>query len=273
MGLSTSGLPQLDLSALEAALLEARVQVLYQPIVRMADGRPVGLEVLARLDHPSLGLIEPADFVPRMEAAGLGRPLFEAVIARAFADWRGAGLDRLGMTLAVNLPLDVLLLPDAVAWLVAACRAAGIPCEAIVIELTESQEIDDITALAVVVAQLRGLGFGLAIDDVGPDVRDHSPLLDLPFTMLKLDRTLVQAADGESGPFFAVALAEARRAGLTVIGEGVEDEATWARMAANGVDQVQGYLVSHPLAAADVACWWEGWRRHRWRGQGRRAAS
>jgi EAL domain-containing protein (putative c-di-GMP-specific phosphodiesterase class I) len=270
MGLSTSQMTQLDRGALESALVEARVQTLYQPIVRVADRCPVGLEVLARLTHPAMGTIGPDVFVPRMEAAGLGRSLFETVIARAFSDWQLAGLAVLGLTLAVNLPLDVLLLPDAAAWLEAACRAAAIPCECIVIELTEGQEISDLPSLALVVTQLRGLGFGLAIDDVGPDVRDHSPLLDLPFTKLKLDRRLVRAAaeGGASERFFRTVLAEARRAGLTVIGEGVEDTCTWSRMASNGVDQAQGYLISQPLAAADVGRWVDEWSA-----PGRRALS
>jgi EAL domain-containing protein (putative c-di-GMP-specific phosphodiesterase class I) len=261
MGLSTSQMSLLDRTALESALVEARVQTLYQPIVRIADRCPVGLEVLARLAHPAIGTIEPSDFVPSMEAVGLGRPLFEAVIARAFMDWRFAGLDTLGLTLAVNLPLDVLMLPDSVAWLEAACRSAAIQPASIIIELTESQEIGDLSSLAVVVTQLRALGFGLAIDDVGPDVRDHSPLLDLPFTKLKLDRELVRAAGvcSENQRFFRSVLAEARQAGLTVIAEGVEDARTWARMAVCGVDEVQGYLVSHPLAAADVGRWAEAW--------------
>jgi EAL domain-containing protein (putative c-di-GMP-specific phosphodiesterase class I) len=256
---------RLDSMDLQTALIEARIQTLYQPIVRMSDRQPVGLEVLARLDHPDHGTVEPDSFVPDMEKAGLGGLLFEAVVRRAFLDWHEAGIDRLGLTLAVNLPLDVLMRPDAIAWLEGECARGGIPPEKIIIELTESQEIADLPQLAEAVRTLRFHGFGLAIDDVGPDVRDHSPLLDLPFTMLKLDRSLVRAA-GNGGPdatFLEVAMAAARRAGLVVIGEGVENDAMWHHLAASGVDQVQGYLVSHPLTAGEVVAWCAAWPKAR----------
>ena len=244
---------------LRQALAEGRVRTMYQPIVRMSDGTAVGLEALARLVDPVRGTLGPDEFVPTMERVGLGRAVFEAVVRAAFDDWRHGGLADLGLTLAVNLPLDVLMEPVARDWLDAARRANLIPAERIIIELTESQPLLRLPELAGATADLRARGYGLAIDDVGPGVRDHSPLLDLPFTVLKLDRALVQA--GREDPecaFFAEVMQAARRAGLVVIAEGVEDEATWAAMAARGVDRVQGYLVSRPLSAADTVAWVHG---------------
>jgi EAL domain-containing protein (putative c-di-GMP-specific phosphodiesterase class I) len=248
---------------LHAALADARIQTLYQPIVRMSDRRPVGLEVLARLHHPLLGTLEPDHFVPGMELAGLGRPLFEAVIRSAFADWHDAGLAEFGLTLAVNLPLDVLLLPETPDWLDAARAASGIAARSIVIELTESQEIACLATLTRAAAVLHDRGYVLAIDDVGPDVRDHSTLLDLPFTVLKLDRSLVQATqnDGAALDFFTTTLEAARRAGMIVIAEGVEDDSTWTSMAEHGIDLAQGYIVSRPLPATAVGPWLADWRR------------
>lgn len=250
---------------LRVAVTLGQVRTVYQPIVRLADRRPIGLEVLARLHHPRRGLLEPEDFVPAMERAGLGEALFQAVVRRAFDDWKQAGLVRLDLSLAINLPLDVLLLPATRPDLDRARRACDLPAAAIIIELTESQELGSLPDLARAAADLRAAGYGLAIDDVGPAIRDHGPLLRLPFSALKLDRRLVQDAghDRAAAAFLDDAIAAARAAGLTIIAEGVEDEATWTRMATSGVDQVQGYLVSYPLAADAVADWHADWCRMR----------
>ena len=254
-------LAPLDPTELRQALEDQRVRTMYQPIVRLLDRCPVGLEVLARLADPIRGMLEPDEFVPAMERAGLGRALFEAVILAAFDDWQQAGIGKLGLTLAINLPLDVLIQPSARDWLDATRASHGIPASHVVIELTESQPLLSMPELATAAAELRALGYGLAIDDVGPDIRDHAPLLDLPFTVLKLDRAIVQATRcGRSAAFITSVITAARRAGLTIVAEGVEDEATWEAMEAHGVDHVQGYLVSRPLSAAGTVAWLEGRR-------------
>ncbi len=249
----------LDLTELRQALAGQRVRILYQPIIRLSDRCPISIEVLARLADPVRGVLEPGAFVPGMEDAGLGRALFEAVIETAFSDWHDAGIGALGMSLAINLPHDVLIDPTLRNWLEAARIRHAIPAGRIVIELTESQPLLRMPELGLAVTALRAWGYGLAIDDVGPDIRDHAPLLDLPFTSLKLDRALVQAiGSGESLAFMRTVMASARLAGLTVVAEGVEDERTWHAVAAHGVDHVQGYLVSRPLAAAALVAWHDG---------------
>jgi EAL domain-containing protein (putative c-di-GMP-specific phosphodiesterase class I) len=255
---------------LHAALADARIQTLYQPIVRLADRRPVGIEVLARLEHPAQGVLLPGRFIPPMEDAGLGCKLTKAVLQRAFGDWDGERLEALDLVLAFNFPLDVLLLPDALRHLDAVRMQAGVPAGRVVIELTESRPPADLTELCQATSWLRSIGYGIAIDDIGPDIRDHRTLLDLHFTALKLDKALVRDArdDPASREFLVHAIAAAAAAGMTVTAEGVEDEATWARMTALGVDLAQGYLVSHPLPAAEVLPWWREWcSRHAVSGQ------
>ena len=259
MTATPTALAPLDPTELRQALADHRMRALYQPIVRLIDRCPVGMEVLARLADPVRGLLEPGAFVPGMEGAGLGRALFEAMIETAFTDWHAAGIGALGLTLAINLPHDVLIEPTLRHWLEATRSRHNIPAGRIVIELTESQPLLRMPELTVAVTELRAWGYGLAIDDVGPDIRDHAPLLDLPFTILKLDRALVQSIrNGESLAFARTVMASASLAGLTVVAEGVEDEVTWQAVAAEGVDHVQGYLVSRPLAADALVAWHEG---------------
>jgi EAL domain-containing protein (putative c-di-GMP-specific phosphodiesterase class I) len=246
---------------LHSALAEFRIATCYQPIVRMCDRRPVGLEVLARLDHPSRGMLGADLFIPPMEDAGLAWPLTQAVARRAFADWGGGVLDKLDVTLALNISLDVLLCADALVELDHARADAGIAADRIVLELTESRPLKCLNRLGMVTSSLRRIGYGLAIDDVGPGVRDHSALLDLDFTAMKLDKELVQLATRDQGArdYMMRAIAAARRSGLHIVAEGVEDAATWAEMRDCGADHAQGYFISHPLPAAALDSWWDAW--------------
>lgn len=252
----------LTVAALQEALDAGWMTARYQPVVRIADRVPVSLEVLARLDHPTLGTLTPDRFISAMEAAGLGWRLTQAIVGRAFSEWSGARLTTLGMTLALNFPLDVLEKPDAGPWLLGACTASGIVAEQVTIELTESQPLSKLDPLRSAVAWLRHAGFGLAIDDVGPDVRDHRLLLDSSFTTLKLDKDLVRrsATDAAAHAFLLTSIAAARTAHLTLVAEGIEDAALWSRMADLGIEQAQGYLIGKPMRVQDVAGWLERWR-------------
>lgn len=270
-GVFQAGMPPQGVSAalsasdLRAALAESRIGTRYQPIVRMSDRCPVGLEVLARLHDPERGTLPPDLFVPSMEQAGLARLLTMRVIQRAFEDWGGGKLAATGLCLALNVPLDVLLIPSALAWLERRRDLAGIPAGRIVIELTESQPITELARLGHATECLRALGYGLAIDDVGPNIRDYRALLTLSFTSLKLDRHLVADAmtNDADRVFLLRTLDAARAAGLRIVAEGIQDTATWDGMAAWGVDQAQGFLVGRPLPADAVRPWLSDWReRH-----------
>ena len=121
--------------------------------------------------------------------------------------------------------------------------------------------MDDIPKLRVALERLRRLGYGAAIDDVGPAVPRLAPLLDLPFTSLKLDKDLVQqVCDVEAvRAFLAATIVQARQHGLTVVAEGVETEAIWEQMRALGAQEIQGFLAARPLPIAAVPIWWEAW--------------
>ena len=246
---------------LEDALAERRIQTRYQPIVRLDNGHPVGVEVLARLEHPQRGILAPDLFVPQMEEAGLAWRLTDQVIDRAFADWGEGKLGSFGLTLALNFPLDVLLIPEALTSLETRRRQSGLPADRVVIELTESRPVREIARLRHAISTLRGIGYGLAIDDVGPEVRDHKALLDLQFTALKLDKDLVRDSlnSRTAHNFLTRTIASARKADLTVIAEGVEDQAIWREMQRLGVDQAQGFLIARPLPTAAVPLWHRDW--------------
>jgi EAL domain-containing protein (putative c-di-GMP-specific phosphodiesterase class I) len=253
--------PAMDVAELTAALHGAMIENRYQPIIRVADRCPVGLEALARLNHPKRGTLPPDRFVPQIEGAGLAAELTSLVSARAFADLAGPTLAERGLRISVNFPLDVLLQPAALDLLEQQRIAAGLTADRIVIELTESRPVDDIAKLRRSLERLRRLGYGAAIDDVGPAVPRLAPLLELPFTSLKLDKDMVQQAGhhGRVRTFLASTIDQAKAHGLTVVAEGVETESIWEQMRALGADEVQGFLAARPLPLAAVPIWWEAW--------------
>jgi len=177
---------------LRAALDGAMIETRYQPIIRMSDRRPIGLEALARLNHPVAGTMLPDQFLPQIEKAGLAAQMTELVSTRVLADLTSPALNRTGLRMSVNFPLDVMLMPAALDRMEEQRAATGIPARRIIIELTESRPVEDLVTLRRSLDHLRDLGYGVAIDDVGPAVPRLAPLLELPFTSLKLDKDQVR---------------------------------------------------------------------------------
>ena len=255
------GRSAIEMSELRAALDGAMIETRYQPIIRVADRRPVGLEALARLNHPQEGTILPDRFVPQIEDAGLAAALTSLVSARALADLNGPFLAERGLLMSVNFPLDVLLQPDALTHLEEQRIASDIPADRIIVELTESRPVEDLKGLSSVLERLRALGYGAAIDDVGPGVPHIHALLDLPFTCMKIDKDLVQQAcdDGDGHAFLRDVISRAKAKGLFIVAEGVESAEIWNIMADLGVHAVQGFLAARPLPVAAVPIWWDSW--------------
>lgn len=254
--------PSLDVEELRDALDRSLISARYQPIVGVPNRRFYAVEVLARLDHPERGMVLPDRFVPQIEDAGLAELLTELIAERAFAEMRDGYLRGLNMLVTLNFPLDVLLRSDAIDRLERQRQAAGIPASSLVVELTESIPAHDFDALGAVLERVRALGYRAAIDDVGPAVPSIHDLMELPFTSLKLDKDLVTRSEHDPAveAFIAATTTRAHARGMAVIAEGIETRAAWRRMAAMGVDAVQGYFVARPLPAAAIPVWHAGWR-------------
>lgn len=252
---------RMNLTELRAALDSARIETRYQPIVRMADRQPIALEALARLNHPLLGTLLPDRFVPQMEDAGLAAQLTELVSARALGDMVGPSLMGGSLLMTLNFPLDVLLHPVAIACLEAQRAAAGIPADRIVVELTESRPVSDMPGLRRALDRLRADGFQVAIDDVGPAVPRLAPLLEMPFTRLKLDKDVVKHVekDAQAAGFLRQTIDQAHAHGMRVVAEGVETVRIWNLIRAMGADEAQGFAIARPLPITAVPIWVEAW--------------
>jgi EAL domain-containing protein (putative c-di-GMP-specific phosphodiesterase class I) len=239
------------------------IETRYQPIVSMHDRRLVGVEVLARLNHPAWGFLQPDMFIPEIENAGLSPQLTDVVTTRALADLEQDFIDREHVSLAINLPLDVLLFPAAFDRMEMQRERAGVEASRLTIELTESRPVIDLLGLTRAIELWRRAGYRLAIDDVAPQIANYLMLFKLPFSSVKLDKGTVLAAVAHKAArtFLEETVAAAHAEGLTVTAEGIEDEKTWSSMDEIGADEAQGYFIARPLPSAMVRTWLEDWRQ------------
>lgn len=252
-----------EVAALRLGLARGEVAMRYQPIVRLSDRAPVGVEGLVRWLRPDgwQGAIPlgPDAFIPMAERGGLSVPVARAVGRMAAAEMH-ALRPALRLPVSINLPLEVLVRRDTVPWLARVLREDRMRPELLSIELTETTPVRDLTALHRAVVRLREAGHAVWIDDMTLDRRDV--LLDLPFSGLKLDRHLVAAMPSSHRARSEVdrlmGMAGAR--GMLVTAEGVADQALWRLLKACGVDHAQGFAIGRPLPAGALPAWASVWR-------------
>ncbi len=242
---------------LRTALATGQLVLHHQPQVDVRTGRTLGVEALVRWEHPVRGLLGPVDFLPLAEVHGLMGPLTQEVLSQAVAQaahWRSLGQP---LRISVNLSASNLLdtgLPGRVAALL---DRHGVPPEVLVLEVTESVLLSDPDRSLAVVRGLADLGVTVSIDDFGTGWCSLSYLRVLPLGELKLDRSFTAdlLTDARTASIVASTIELAHRLGLRVVAEGVEQEATLARLRALGCDESQGYLHARPLPADELCRW------------------
>ena len=254
------------LSDLRKAVDNDELTLAYQPKVALrGGGGELYAEALVRWRHPTRGLVAPIEFIPFAEQTGYIRAITQWVLAHAIAqcaEWR---FDGLPMNVSINLSARDLMdatLPDRFAALLQRHRCAA---QWIALEITESAVLDDPEHAIRNLERLHALGCRLAIDDYGTGYSSLAYLRRLPVHELKIDKSFVigMAADASDALIVRSTIDLAHNMGLSVVAEGVEDDATLDRLRAMGCDMVQGYLLSRPLGVAETAVWMRGsvWTR------------
>ncbi|WP_431284776.1 EAL domain-containing protein [Humitalea sp. 24SJ18S-53] len=257
-GTNAHGTAAQDADELLRGLHRGEIVLRYQPIVRLSDGRPLMLEALARWQRMTVPL-PPDAFVPLAERSGLGR-LLSIVVARRAATEMGGQTEGARLPVSINLPLAVLLEQDIVAWLRHAMKGTGMAPADLILELTETTPVRDLSALRRALTRLRHAGHRVLLDDLSLD-DGRLLLIGLPFDGVKIDRDFTEALPHSHRARAAVRrivrLAHAR--GMTVTAEGVADARLWRTVAALGVDHAQGWAVARPLPAAALGAWIASW--------------
>ena len=241
----------LDMAAL---LSTGCLRVAYQPKMSLMTNRLTGVEALARLRHPELGMLAPDAFMAAVSAQGRMTELTHRMLGLAAAEQSGWARQGSCTAVSVNVPATVVEAPRAVESLIEVVRHAGSQPEAITLEITETAPIIDKNAFYRAAAGLRLAGFGLAIDDVGTGHNSLDLLANGPFTELKVDRSFVARADAcrASRAVLEACTRLGSELGMTVTAEGVESTAHLAQAALAGCDEVQGHLISAALPAEAI---------------------
>jgi diguanylate cyclase (GGDEF)-like protein len=240
---------QQDLALATAA---GQLEVHYQPVVRLSDGRTTGYEALVRWQHPVRGLVPPAEFIPLAEESGaiaeIGRWVLRQAVAQG-AVWSAQAGHPLRM--AVNLSPRQLLDADVISDVVAALTDSGFPARQLTLEVTEGVLVQDVDRAVAQLSELRELGVRIAIDDFGTGFAGLSYLRRLPADILKIDRSFVTdlPAGGSSATLITSILELARTLGLDVVAEGVETEDQRKALADLDCGSAQGYLFARPRPA------------------------
>ncbi len=242
------------LGELRHAVEHDELRLFFQPKIELKTGRVAGAEVLLRWQHPTRGLLSPADFIPFAEQTGFIRRLTRWTLDHAIAQgarWQQAGR---ALGLAVNISAEDiadLRLDSRVASLLTRHQ---LPPALLTLEVTESGFIEDPTRALRMLDAIAALGVSLSIDDFGTGYSSLSHLARMPVHEVKIDRSFVQGL--ESDPEFASVVRSAidmgHGLGLKVVAEGIETEAAAARLRDFGCDVAQGYLYAKPMPLAGL---------------------
>ena len=239
---------------LRSALERDQIVVHYQPQADLTTGQIVGVEALARWQHPKRGLLMPVDFVGVAEQSGLVRPFTLRVLDLAVAEcarWSALGHP---VAVAVNLAARSLLdrqLPHDVAAVLA---RHSLPPDRLVLEITESTATSELEVVEEVLGRLRRLGVALSVDDFGTGYSSLAFLQRTAVNELKVDRSFVIGMLSSESDLALVrtTVQLAHSLGARAVAEGVEEPAIAEALRALGCDMAQGYWLSRPVAAPDL---------------------
>jgi diguanylate cyclase (GGDEF)-like protein/PAS domain S-box-containing protein len=241
-------------SDIRRALGRDELRLHYQRIVEAKSGRVTGHEALVRWQHPSRGLVPPAEFIQIAEESGLILKIGEWVLREACRWATFIGAER-GLQVSVNLSPRQFNDPKLAQMVSHALKETGLPPKLLELEITETLAMQHTDVTLNTLKRLKKLGVSIAIDDFGTGYSSLAYLRRFPVDKVKIDRVFVADApkDREQGAIVSAIVALAHALDIEVIGEGVETEAQQEFLRRCGCDYVQGYLIGRPADADSAA--------------------
>ncbi len=228
----------------------------YQPKVDMRSGRITGVEALVRWQHPELGMVPPAQFIPLAEETGLIAPIGEWVLRTACAQAQGwAALGTPPISVAVNLSARQFARDELAAVVLRVLRDTGLDPRMLELEITESTVMHNADRAVQVLQQLKRLGVRISIDDFGTGYSSLSYLKRFPISSVKIDRSFVLdlPGDKDDAAITEAVIAMAHSLRLRVIAEGVETSEQYRFLQEHQCDEMQGHYFSKPVDAQAIA--------------------
>lgn len=242
-------------SALEA---DDQLRLVYQPRIDLANGRCIGAEALLRWEHPQLGPVSPAEFIPLIEQTSLARPTTQWVLDVAMdqlAQWQQDGLD---IALSVNISAANLVEMDLIERIQLGLLKRTLRADLLEIELTESAIMDQPEDALAMLGELAAAGICLAVDDFGTGHSSLAYLHRLPVQVVKIDQAFVRdlvEAHGSDFVLIEAMIGLAHKLGFRVVAEGVETDEAAAVLRQIGCEEAQGFLFARPMETAQFELW------------------
>jgi diguanylate cyclase (GGDEF)-like protein/PAS domain S-box-containing protein len=241
---------------LRRALANQELEVHYQPILDFRTARITGVEALLRWNHPQMGSVAPAIFIPLAEATGVMLPIGAWALRQACAQakaWHDEG--HRAFSLAVNLSVTQLQQPDLVGLVQSVLTDTGFPPRLLELEITESTAMQSPEASLRTLYELKKLGLRISLDDFGTGHSSLSYLKRFPIDTLKVDQSFVQdvITDPDTAAIVTAIIAMAHSLRLKVVAEGVESAEQANFLRRQGCDQMQGFLVTAPVSAGEFS--------------------
>jgi diguanylate cyclase (GGDEF)-like protein/PAS domain S-box-containing protein len=244
---------------LRRAVERHELELYYQPQLDLASGEVCAVEALVRWRHPVRGLVLPNAFIPMAEETGLVLGIGEWVLneaCRQVAQWQREGVadNVTPLRVAVNISTRQLQRAGLDAAVRRALSLSGLPAECLELEITESSVMLDPLHAQGVLQSLRDLGVLLSIDDFGTGYSSLAYLKRLPLDRLKIDRSFIGGipADSDDAAIVETIIVMTHKLGLRVIAEGVETLEQRLQLVSQGCDEMQGFLLAHPVPAEDL---------------------
>ncbi|MEB3830353.1 EAL domain-containing protein [Phormidium sp. CCY1219] len=240
---------------LHNALTREEFVVYYQPQINTATGEISGIEALVRWQHPELGLVSPAKFIPLAEETGLIVPIGEWVlrtVCRQMKAWREAGLPPIRV--AVNFCARQIEHPNLIETIATILSENGLEPEWLELEITENAAMQNGEKTRMILQQLDAMGVHLSVDDFGTGYSSLAYLKQFPLNTLKIDKSFVRELTMQSkdaGIIDAIMLL-GKKFNFRVVAEGVETEEHQRLLECLGCEEMQGYLFSKPLPGSDA---------------------
>ncbi|MDO9420155.1 MAG: EAL domain-containing protein [Herminiimonas sp.] len=258
---SSSTLTLSLLSDLRHALQNDELRLFLQPKISTATGQVVAAEALIRWRHPQRGLVPPMDFIPFAEQTGFVRQLTIWMFETAAQQWLNLQPTEGDLRIAINLSTRDLMDLDFPQRLATIMQSTGVSPSAFCLEITESAIMDDPQRAEATLYKLSEQGFKLSIDDFGTGFSSLAYLKRLPVNELKIDKSFVMAMDKDESDAKIVrsTIDLAHNLGLTVVAEGVENEALLNKLRELNCDEAQGYFIAKPMPFDEFVEWRTRW--------------
>ena len=264
--ISSSSPKQYKASAIHQGIINGQMENYYQPKIDLTTGKMAGVEALVRWHHPQDGLVFPDSFITTAEEHGLIDELTQVVLTQAFTDCQ-QWLHDMGEVIKVSVNVSMINLSHVgfTEQIENQAHLAGVSLSLVILEVTESQLMNDPLTALDILTRMRLKRIGLSIDDFGTGHSSLVQLHDLPFNELKIDKSFVTGAwnDDSIKAFLESSIELAKKLGITTVAEGVECAEDWHFLQKTGCNLAQGYFMSRPMQAMALSDWYMSWKNKR----------